>query len=120
MHLAYLRNPHILIPAARLKHFITQFDLETQIFELLRYFGPQEHKENINTLGKNSVLDIHVPSVQTETRISQSQTDAVVLDVQHVGVYSLTLAHDIKPPWDSIHELGWLRCFPVLKFLNSA
>lgn len=36
-------------------------------FELLRHFGPQENEENINTLGKNRILDIRVPFVQTGT-----------------------------------------------------
>lgn len=93
---AYLRSPHIHTPASGLKHFITQLDLEMQVFELLRYFGPQENKGNINIMGKNRALDIHVPSVPRGAR-TQSQTGAVVLDVQQIGFYSLPLTGDIKP-----------------------
>lgn len=68
----YLRSPHIHTPASGLKHFITQLDLEMQVFEVLRYFWPQENKGNINTMGKNRALDIHVPSVQRGAQTSES------------------------------------------------
>lgn len=74
--LAYLRSPHIHTPASRLKHFVKEFDLEMQVFELLRYFGPQENKEKINILGKNRILDMYVSSVQTGTQTPQIQNGA--------------------------------------------
>lgn len=64
---ANLRHPRVRTSSLRQAFHNTEFNLEMERFELLRYFGPQENEENINTLGKNRILDIRVPSVQTGT-----------------------------------------------------